>query len=278
MKRLILLLVLALMAISPLAAFAGTTEFSGTLTENMPIYPNGRPDDFDCNDQIDDLLPLKYHYELLFIEVTASGDYTYKDLSGGANIDIEVAFYEDGSFDASNPKDNCIASLDDNGVIGLQAGKTYLLAVTSWDVPIAGNYSFRLSGPGDIIEVSGSHGGSRAGRPFDPGDDRLNRHDAGASYSVYCQADGSISVFAIPKDAAPFESFVATALEIEAAGTNPETAAAIDSGPAGHGNTQTLYRRPDGYFQVNGRAQDPSKGYYVAFDACPATDISSWEG
>lgn len=277
MKPLLVVLLLALLVVTPLTVLAGTTVFSGTLTDDDSIYPNGRPDDADCGDQIDDLLPLKYHYELIFIKVTESGDYAYTDLRGGDDIDIEVAVYEEGAFQASSPKNGCLSSMDDDHSISLDAGITYVLAVTSWDKPVTGDYRFRLSGPGDIIEIGGSHDDSRAGRPFDPGDDRLNRHDAGASYSVYCQEDGGIIVFAIPKDGTPFESFVATIAEIEAAGTNPASAAVIDSGPSGTGHTITLYRRPDGYFQVNGRAQDPNKGYYVAFDACPPTDVSAWE-
>lgn len=119
--------------------------------------------------------------------------------------------------------------------------------------------------------------GDGAGIPFNPGDARLNYEDAGASYSVYCNEDNSVTVVAIPKNGTPFVSFVATLAEIETAGANPSPAAAIDSGLSGSGGTITLYRRPDGFFQLSGPSHDPAKGYFVDFDACPATTVNTWE-
>lgn len=157
MKRVIAIgiVIFVFLVITVLPAFAGTTVYSGTITESSAIYPNGRPDDADCGDQIDDLLPLKYHYELRTLTVSETGDYTYTDLRDTAGtIDIEVAFYEIGNFDPANPMNNCLGSLDDSNIITLQTGITYLLAVTSWDVPVVGDYSFELTGPGNIIEPS----------------------------------------------------------------------------------------------------------------------------
>ena len=123
---------------------------------------------------------------------------------------------------------------------------------------------------GEVISgSSGDNDDPTAGPPFVPGDDRVNQRDAWASYAVYCR-DGGISVWAIVKDGLAFESFVATAEEIEAVGENPDPAAIIDSGPGGDGGEIVLYRRPDGLFQINGPAQPPDmfKGYVVEFGEC----------
>lgn len=145
--------VLALLLVAALPVLAGSRTFTGTLLESDPIYANGRPDDADCKDQIDDLLPLKYRYQTRLIEVTASGTYAYVDLRGVNNFDIEVAVYNGTAFDPNNPRNNCITSLDDNESVTLEAGKVYLIAITSYDVPITGDYSFSLEGPGDVNEV-----------------------------------------------------------------------------------------------------------------------------
>jgi hypothetical protein len=131
-------------------AFAGTTTFSGTLTLSDPVYPYGRPDTPTCSIQIDDLLPNKYHFQTRQISVSVTGTYNYLDLFD--TIDIEVAVFN-GPFDPNNPLTNCMTSMDDAETITLEAGKTYLLAITSWDMPNVGSYAFRLTGPGDVFEV-----------------------------------------------------------------------------------------------------------------------------
>ncbi len=154
MKRLFVLLfvltVILILGVAP--ALAGTASVTGTLTSSDPIYPNGRPEDSDCGDQIDDLLPEKYRYQLYSLVVSADGDYDYIDDRGVSNptfIDIEVAVI-DGAFDPENPTVNCLASLDDSETITLQAGVAYTLAVTSYDVPTTGDWGFTIDGPGDV--------------------------------------------------------------------------------------------------------------------------------
>jgi hypothetical protein len=149
------LLIVGLLLMAALPVFAGARVFSGTLTSSDPVYVNGRPDDRDCTDQIDDILPEKYRYQTRLIEVTISGTYTYNDFRATPTyIDIEVAFYNGTTFDPVNPRNNCIGSLDDSETIDLEAGKTYLIAITSWDEPTTGGYMFELDGPGDVIDGS----------------------------------------------------------------------------------------------------------------------------
>lgn len=132
---------------------AANLTITGTLTTDNPQYPIGRPDQASCAAVIDDLLPTKYVYELMTLTVSADGDYTYTDnRSVGGLIDIEVAVY-DGPFDAGAPLDNCLASLDDINVIALTAG-TYTLAVTSYDEPTTGAYSFTFDGPGEVTAAT----------------------------------------------------------------------------------------------------------------------------
>lgn len=140
MKRsFIFLLVFTLIVMVGVApALAGSATLTGTLNTSDPIYPNGRPDDADCGDQIDDLLPEKYRYQLYSLTVSADGNYDYTDNRGGSLIDIEVAVIQ-GAFDPANPTVNCLSSMDDNNTITLQAGITYTLAVTSWDMPTTGD-------------------------------------------------------------------------------------------------------------------------------------------
>jgi hypothetical protein len=153
-----LLFLIASFTILALPALAGTLTITGTLTSSDPIYQNGRPDNFDCSDQIDDVLPEKYVYQTYTISVTETGTYSYIDLghqdADVTTIDIEVAFY-DGTFNPNSPLNNCIASLDDLADLDLVAGKTYLLSVTSYDVPTTGDYSFSLTGPGDVLFSTG---------------------------------------------------------------------------------------------------------------------------
>lgn len=151
MKRVVVLalVALALLVVAVVPAFAGTTTFTGTLTESHPIYPIGRPDDSACDSVLDDLLPEKYRYHLMNVMVTETGTYSYKD--NQVTIDIEVAVF-DGPFDPNNPLNNCISSMDDIGAVALEAGKQYILAVTSYDIPTTGDYEFSLTGPGIVYE------------------------------------------------------------------------------------------------------------------------------
>jgi len=155
MKRIALLALfaIALLVVAVVPAFAGTTTFTGTLTSSHPIYPVGRPDNSDCSSVIDDILPDKYVYQLLYVSVTETGTYSYRDVGylDLSTFDIEVAVY-DGPFDPNNPMANCISSMDDSVDIDLEAGKQYILAVTSYDRPTTGDYEFSLTGPGDVVE------------------------------------------------------------------------------------------------------------------------------
>ncbi|MFN8452067.1 MAG: hypothetical protein U0521_26600 [Anaerolineae bacterium] len=158
MKRIVGLSLLAiiLLTVGILPALAGTSTFTGTLTGSDPIYSIGRPDDADCGSIIDDLLPQKYVYHLLYVGVTETGTYSYIDnRSTASTIDIEVAVF-DGPFNPNSPTDNCLSSMDDSNTINLEAGKQYILAVTSWDIPTTGPYSFSLTGPGDVFENTGA--------------------------------------------------------------------------------------------------------------------------
>jgi|GEM_PF-3407438 hypothetical protein len=147
------LLAIALLAVWILPALAGTSTFTGTLTSSDPQYVNGRPDGSDCGNIIDDLLPEKYVYQLLYVGVTVTGTYDYVDnRSTAGTIDIEVAVF-DGPFHPDTPTDNCLSSMDDSDTITLEAGKQYILAITSWDRPTTGPYSFSLTGPGDVFEI-----------------------------------------------------------------------------------------------------------------------------
>lgn len=157
MKRIAFLafLAVAFLIIGVLPAFAGTSTFTGTLTESNPVYPVGRPDNSSCNSVIDDLLPDKYVYQLLYVSATETGTYNYRDIGylDLSTFDIEVAVF-DGPFDPNNPLNNCITSMDDIATVDLEAGKQYILAVTSYDVPTTGDYEFSLTGPGDVVEVA----------------------------------------------------------------------------------------------------------------------------
>ncbi|MFN8377762.1 MAG: hypothetical protein U0452_03745 [Anaerolineae bacterium] len=161
MRRFVIgcLVIIGMLIIVALPVLAGSLTFTGTLSLSDPIYVNGRPDDADCADQIDDLLPNKYHYQTRLITVSATGTYTYTDLrSSAGTIDIEVAIYNGTAFDPNNPRTNCISSMDDSNLINLEAGKTYLIAITSWDMPNVGDYAFQLSGLGDVTQVVPAEG------------------------------------------------------------------------------------------------------------------------
>lgn len=153
----VMLFLVASFTILAVPALGGTLTIAGTLTASDPVYPNGRPDDSDCDARIDDVLPGKYIYHTYAIEVTQSGTYSYVDNghfdADVSTIDIEVAVY-DGAFSPDKPVKNCVTSMDDDTTVKLVAGQTYLLAVTAYDIPITGNYSFTITGPGDV-EVDG---------------------------------------------------------------------------------------------------------------------------
>lgn len=162
-----LITLVGLLALLAIPVLAGTLSLTGTLLLSDPIYVNGRPDDADCSGQIDDLLPDKYHYQTRIIQVTVTGAYDFADLRFGdaSLIDIEVAFYNGTAFDPNNPRTNCFTSQDDSGTVNLEAGKLYLIAITSWDMPNAGKYGFSLTGPGDVIQVVSASESCDVGAP-----------------------------------------------------------------------------------------------------------------
>ncbi len=131
------------------------------------------------------------------ISVSTSGDYTlvdagnyfpYDDSVLRASIaDVVIMIYA-GSFNAANPTNNRVASVDEYDPVQLNAGTSYVLVVQHWCDPTIGAYAIVIDGGQATVSGDGftsppqTIGNLSASSPtanfFDLGGDRRYRADA----------------------------------------------------------------------------------------------------
>ena len=88
--------------------------------------------------------------------------------------------------------------------------------------------------------------------------------DAGETFAVYCQSDGSVKVITIHQDSKGYPAFTASPKEIAAVPNKPAANTAIKSGDGA-----TLYRLTSGQLQLNRAEFGTGKRYSFIFNDCP---------
>lgn len=92
------------------------------------------------------------------LEVAATGNYVFIDISIDYDIDMTAFFYHP-SFNPANPQANIVDGFDDDGLISLTAGLQYFVVVSSLTCGLdLGRWEFSLSGVGLNGSIRGSDG------------------------------------------------------------------------------------------------------------------------
>jgi hypothetical protein len=116
------------------------SSFSGALFSSSQAFfrPDGVTDRY-------------YYLQAIEVSVSTAGTYVFMSQS---NFD-PIGYFYDSPFDPSNPLTNLITEDDDDGdgflefriEVDLQAGRTYVLVVTSHLSAITGNFVISARGP-----------------------------------------------------------------------------------------------------------------------------------
>ncbi len=142
------LLLITLLFVNVFPVLAGESFFTG----NIPAA-SSMSGVYSCGS-----LGWDVYYITKTVDVTVAGDYVIYDTgyfdSDTSTIDILVNFYA-GTFDPAQPYSHCVAGVDDSGTATLGAG-TYTMVISSYNELDSGNFTFRFTGPGDIVEVGGN--------------------------------------------------------------------------------------------------------------------------
>lgn len=91
----------------------------------------------------------KFYVEKNF-RVSQTGFYRFMETRSSTGNQDGVMLILTGSL---NPNDvsNCVYSIDDVAPVGLQAGVTYTMALSSYDLETTGTFAYQVSGPGSIL-------------------------------------------------------------------------------------------------------------------------------
>ncbi|WP_028603568.1 IPTL-CTERM sorting domain-containing protein [Ottowia thiooxydans] len=148
LKNLLATVAMASCALSAQAQVTTNLSYSLALTDAPMFnrYSGGQPCDIDST-------PIDNRYRTMPMTVTATGAYSFSDVSGSNGT---MAVYS-GPFNPASLGTNCVASVDDGSTLTLAAG-TYTLVMTSFggvspgegapDIP--GNFAYRIEGPAAI--------------------------------------------------------------------------------------------------------------------------------
>jgi hypothetical protein len=263
------LIVLIIVALNVVPAFAGVSSISGSMTAGDPTF-NRRLSGQPCSGASG--VGTNVFYDVAPFIVTANGSYTFT--LDGTGYDAYLHIYQ-GSFNPLSAGTNCIAADDDSGgsldsriTINLTAGIQYFAVMTTYSNGATGTYVLNTTSAAGTV-IFGTPGDLP---PFTDG--RLNNRDQWATFAVYC--DGSdISVYAIDSAGSGQVAFVATTDEVAAVPQFPPENTVIDSGRG-----ITLYRVITGELQMVGVRDFEGKVYNLQFLGCPAQvgDVRTWVG
>jgi hypothetical protein len=240
---------LALLIICALPVQAGTSTFTGVITGSEPTA-------YEVDDSACTAIEIIYHtYQTFTYTVTATGSYTYIDLSIAYAVDMQLTIYQ-SNYDPNNVLTNCVVKMDDGGSVNLTAGVTYVFVVQPLFNGDTGVWEYSMTGPGDVIALSLSSSSQGVERPVFT-DGRINRYDFATPIVVYSTSDGQGLI--IRDDNVRRDLLVVTAEEIAAVPAAPETNTVIASA-----NGVELWRLTSGEFQVMA-LMDNGKIYVMIF-------------
>jgi hypothetical protein len=147
MKRLILVVVFAVLLIAALPAFAQVSTISGTITGSTGFIENYN---FDCEPYNDGYV---YFYEVYVINVSVAGTYQFRNTG---IFEAAPAFYVAPGFDVSAPTANCIGSFAGDYAITFPSSGNYTMVVSTFVDNTTGDFSFTLEGAGVVAIVTAS--------------------------------------------------------------------------------------------------------------------------
>lgn len=253
-----------------LPVMAGTTSYSGALSNTDPQFTRVTTPAWSTPGCAGLAGTSTYYYDVQPFYVDATGTYDL-DMLASSTFDTYNILYL-GSFDPSNAMLNCVNASDDadgstRGRINttLTAGVQYFHVVSSFSTNMTGTYHVSMTGPGNIILGLAPTPEQLAMIPFHDG--RINNMDQWATFAVYCP-DDNIEVYAIDATGAGQIAFTTTPEEVAAVGVPTSGNAIIEEGRG-----VTLYRLSSGEFQVVGPRDAEWKTYNVMFTSCGLSGV-----
>jgi len=125
-------------------AFSGPGTVTSSLAVAVPAFTSGQ---FGANDPTASTECGNSQYRTSSsIQVSRSGTYYFRDISGLSGIDVCLQIYS-APFNPAQPQANRVAILDDHGTVELEAGKNYSIVAQPWQGAANGEFFYVLAPP-----------------------------------------------------------------------------------------------------------------------------------